>query len=90
MSEADSRTLKIQYMDGKVQAFEFPLQTESTKAGARLQELLNMDQLVLEVAGRLVVIPKHNVRLMELSPAPSRLPQFVIHNAKPVHKTTTK
>jgi hypothetical protein len=75
-------------MDGKVQAFEFPLQTESTKAGARLQELLNMDQLVIELADRLVVIPKNNVRFFELVPAPSRLPQFVIHNAKPVHKTT--
>jgi len=87
MSESESRTLKIQYVDGKVQAFEFPLQAESTKSGARLQELLDMDELVFALADRLVIIPKHNIRFMELVPAPSRLPQFVIQNAKPVHKT---
>ena len=87
MSEIASRTLKIQNIDGKVQAFEFPIQTESTKAGGLLQELLNMDQLVIALADRLVVIPKNNVRFFELVPAPSRVPQFVIQNAKPVHKT---
>lgn len=45
MSGAESHTLRIQHIDGRVQAFGFLAQAKSTKVGVRLQKLLDMDEI---------------------------------------------
>jgi hypothetical protein len=88
MEQTETREMKIHYMDGKVQRFEFPVQAEPTKAGARLAEMMQMHEIALQLKDRLLLIPTHNVRLIEISPASSHLPPFVIRNAKMLNKSS--
>ncbi len=86
MEQTDTREMKIHYMDGKVQRFSFPVQAEPTKAGARLSEMMKMHEIALQLEDRLLLIPTHNVRLIEVSPVDTHLPPFVIRNAKLLNK----
>ena len=77
------RTLIIRYTDGTEQIFTFPNQeADPFTLGERVQEMLNARHLLLEVEGRLVVIPYQNVKAIEISPPPEKLPPNVIRNVE--------
>jgi len=77
------RTLIIRYTDGTEQIFTFPNQeADPFTVGERVQETLNARHLLLEVEGRLVVIPYGNIKALEISPPPEKLPPNVIRNVE--------
>ena len=77
------RTLIIRYTDGTEQIFTFPNQAaDPFTLAERVQETLNARHLLLEVEGRLVVIPYENVKALEISPPPEKLPPNVIRSVE--------
>ena len=83
MVDGIARTLIIRYTDGTEQLFTFPNQAaDPFTLGERVQEVLSGRHLLLEVEGRLVVIPYENVKTMEISPPPEKLPPSVIRNVE--------
>jgi hypothetical protein len=48
----------------------------------RIEKALQAHDLVLELGGRLLVIPKHSIVSIELTPAPAKLPAVVIRHAR--------
>jgi hypothetical protein len=49
-----------------------------------LEKILANESLAVEVEGRLMIIPVNNIKTMEVSPAPDKLPAVVIRNARMV------
>ena len=79
----DKRGMIIHFMDGSKKLLEFPTQLAEGDAAAagKLKEALDSRHLVLEAEGALVLIPFENVKYIQVSPAPKKLPQGVIRGA---------
>lgn len=79
----EKRGLIIHFMDGSKKLLEFPQQVADTDvaAAAKLKEALEARHLVIEAEGALVVIPLANVKYLQLTPAPKKLPAGVIKGA---------
>ena len=89
MVDEAARTLIIRYMDGTEQLYIFPPQeSDPFTAGERIQEMLSARHLMLEVEGKLVIIPFQSVKTIEVSPPPDKLPAGVIRNVEFRHQST--
>lgn len=79
----EKRGLIIHFMDGSKKLLEFPQQVADSDvaAAAKLKEALEARHLVIEAEGALIVIPLANVKYLQLSPAPKKLPANVIRGA---------
>jgi hypothetical protein len=79
----ESRRMIIHFIDGSKKLLEFPQQVAEGDAAsaAKLKEVLESRHLTLEAEGALVVIPLENVKYIQVSPAPKKLPQGVIRGA---------
>lgn len=83
MVDEAARTLIVRYMDGTEQLYLFPGQdADPFTMAERIQEVLKARHLLLEVEGRLVIIPFQNVKAIEVSPPPEKLPPNVIRNVE--------
>ena len=45
---------------------------------------MSRQSFAIEVAGRLVIVPIQNIRTVEITPAPDRLPPTVVRGARMV------
>lgn len=76
----------IHFMDGTKITFAWPRQAgdEPTAMLTRVRKALEMDKLAVEVQGDLFVIPIRNVKYVQLTPAPAKLPAEVIKGGEVV------
>lgn len=81
MFEQNAGILTVHYTDGTEQRFEYARGKEDVNLAAVVEEALKSNQLVVELQDRMLVIPMQNVKTVEVSPPPSKLPRFVIRNA---------
>jgi hypothetical protein len=79
MSEA--RRMIIHFIDGSKKLLEFPAQAADAVSADKIKEVLESRHLALEAEGALVVIPLENVKYIQVSPAPKKLPSGVIRGA---------
>jgi hypothetical protein len=83
METPKSYSLTITYTDGSHEHFILPSQVEKTKLASLIEKLLSSSVLSLELEeGSLLVIPTVNIRSAELSPAPEKLPEVVLHHVQ--------
>lgn len=76
------RWLRIEYTDGTSETFSFPQQAKDDhEQMQRLREAMKADRIALEVDGLLHIIPMSAVKRLDFSPAPSKLPDFVVKGA---------
>jgi len=76
------RGMTIHYMDGTQLDLRFPKQVKSDDSvGVRLERLLDNNVLMLEVDGALMVVPFSSIKYLQVSPAPGKLPDYVIKGA---------
>ena len=79
----DEKRLSIFFIDGSDMVLQVPPQGGNPLLLAkRIQESLDANQFVAEVDGKLVMVPKSNVKYMELEPLPDELPETVIRGAR--------
>lgn len=74
--------MTIQYMDGTSQTFEWLPDEERSQAAnmvSNLQKNLQEDYILLEMGERLMIIPKFNIKTIEINAVPSKLPLSAIH-----------
>ena len=74
-------TLIVRLADGTALNFKFPDQADQIKLADHVQKLLASPNLTLELDGRLLIIPVHNIVSVEVSPSPSKLPANTIRGA---------
>jgi hypothetical protein len=73
----------ISFLDGTQLKLVWEKQKEAALRSASLiEKVLNSESFAVELEGRLVIVPIQNIRTMEVSPAPEKLPQMVVRGAR--------
>jgi hypothetical protein len=73
----------ISFLDGTQLKVVWEKQDEAALRSASLiEKVLNSESFAIELEGRLVIVPIQNIRTMEVSPAPEKLPQMVVRGAR--------
>ena len=76
-------TMIVRLIDGSVHRFRFtPADDDDVQMAVRIEKAFQAQDLVLELSGRLLVIPQHSIVSIELTPAPAKLPAVAIRNAQ--------
>jgi hypothetical protein len=83
MTKQDTGTMVIRFVDGTEEVLEFarPPQ-DDVNLVAHIQEGLNAQHLIVEADGKLLVYPFHNIKAIEVSPLPEKLPRFALKKAR--------
>ncbi len=73
----------IHFMDGSNIKLEWPAQAgeDPTTIVANVRKALEMDKVLAEVDGSLIIIPMQNVKYAVVTPAPQELPKGVLRKA---------
>lgn len=77
--------MKIQYIDGTSQTFEWLPNPEDDRAVnmvSNLQKSLNEEYILLEMGDKFMIIPKFNIKNIEINAVPPKLPPSAIHGAR--------
>ncbi len=84
MGDEVKAVLTVRYVDGSEEKFEFSRRADDLSSAGRIQEALSANQILLELEDRVLIIPFQNVRAVEISPAPSKLPGIALKNVRPI------
>jgi hypothetical protein len=83
MAERNMGILVIRFVDGTEERFEYArLPQDDVNLAARIEEALSGKHLLVEVEGKLIVYPFHNIKAIEVFPAPEKLPRIVMKKAR--------
>ena len=76
----------IFFMDGSKMSLKWPRQTdEATTISSKVKAALELDNLMVEVDGDILIIPMRNIKYIQITPAPLTLPVGVIRGAQVVY-----
>ena len=89
MNAASKRTLTIRFMDGTEEGFEYPPAEDQEKYkysfGALMKEALNANHLILEMEESVRIMPIQNIKSIEITPKPERVPEYAVKNVRIVY-----
>jgi hypothetical protein len=70
----------IFFMDKTKLTLRWPRQAgnDPIEIGSTIKKALESDRIMAEVDGRLLIIPVRNIKYIEISPAPPKLPKGVL------------
>ena len=79
-----SATLTFSFLDGTSMAASFPRQkdTDPLVVAANVKKAIDREKIVVEVDGKLLIIPMTSVKVITLDPMPDHLPANVIRGGK--------
>ena len=74
----------IYFMDKTKLTLRWPRQAgnDPIEIASTIKKALESDRIMAEVEGRLLIIPVRNVKYIEISPAPPKLPKGVLLGAE--------
>jgi len=76
-------TMIVRLTDGSNHRFQFSDEKgDEVTLASRIERALEAHDLVIELDGRLMIIPKSSILSMELSPTPVKVPAFTIRNGR--------
>lgn len=91
MNKNNKATLTIHFMDGTTESYEFePLDVDPLTYGGKLDKILARNQIVIQCADRMRMIPVQSIKSFEFTVKPlhlAKLPDFVFGNAQRVNRT---
>jgi hypothetical protein len=71
------------FTDGSKLDAEVDAQTQDpAKAVQNIRKAMDADKIMIEIEGQLFLIPLNNVKYMQISPSPDKLPDGVIKGAR--------
>ena len=71
----------VRYVDGNENRFAFKRAEDEASVVARIEEAVNAGVLMIELEDRLLAIPWHRIKSLEVRPTPPKLPRFAVRNA---------
>lgn len=78
--------LKIYFMDGTSTMFQYPRLSEDDPSNLSLMRrfIEENDRIVAQISGGVVIIPFQNVKYIQVTPGPAKLPDnmLVLKNAQ--------
>ena len=82
MSEEIIVLMKVKFIDGSEENYEFPRQVvDEAVIAQKIQDALGSKQLVIDLKSKVLIIPIHNILSIELTPPPLKLPPNAIKEA---------
>src|SRR5882724_1741654 len=85
MNKTIPSTVTIHFIDGMTQCFEFEApEIDPMTFASKLEKVLARNQIHIQLVDRVLVIPIQSIKCLEFTPLPSKLPEFVIRNARPI------
>ena len=82
MSGQNIGHMTISYTDGTVQRFEYYRAEDLVNLVGLIEDILNSNQLAIEADGTMLIIPMQNIKTIEVSPSPEKMPRYVIRNTR--------
>jgi hypothetical protein len=82
MNQGTKAFLKIRYVNGTEQKFEFTVQAEALNIATRIKDALSANQLILELDDRVLILPFQNIQSIELTPRPDKLPPIALKGVR--------
>lgn len=74
-----TRFVTIHFNNGKKQKFEFlPIADDVNTMASKLEKMMASGHIIMHCEDRLHIIPIASVESFEISPAPDKLPGFVV------------
>ena len=77
--------MKIEYIDGTNQTFEWHVHPENIQMAntvSQLQNSLHEEYVLLEMGDKFTIVPKYNIKTIEINPVPPKLPPGAILGAR--------
>jgi len=73
----------IHFMDGTKIVLKWPRQagSDSVTVAANVKKALEAERIMAEVGGSLLVIPVRNIKYIQVTPSPQKLPKEVLRGA---------
>ena len=82
MQKTNTGTLKIHYTDGSKMLVEYIREEEVSSIATRIEKAIESNEVLIELEDRLLVVPLNNLKYIEITPAPPKLPKFTIRHAR--------
>ena len=70
----------IRYVDGNENRIAFRRPEDASNVTARIEEILQSGVLILELEDRMMVVPFHHIKSLEVSPKPDKLPHYALRD----------
>tara|TARA_R110002073_G_scaffold25463_1_gene84427 strand:+ start:128 stop:385 length:258 start_codon:yes stop_codon:yes gene_type:complete len=80
MAKTKRVIMKVRYNDGTVDKFSFNRNEDDVNLTGRFQQAAESNFLVMELEDRLLAIPMHSIRSIQISPKPGKLAPTVMRN----------
>lgn len=80
-------SLTIRYINGSEQRFEINPEAgiaDQATLGSRIHKVFSSDPMIIELSDMVLMIPLHSIQNIEISPAPRKLPEGAILNARQI------
>ena len=74
--------MTVRLIDGSTHRFQFAEGGDAIQLASRIEKAFQAHDLVLELSDRLLVIPRHSILSIELTPAPAKFPAVAIRHAQ--------
>jgi hypothetical protein len=72
----------IRFVNGRVLKLSFETESDELHAMRRVNEALTAQHLVVELPDRALVIPVHNIQVLEILSPAKRLPSYALRGAQ--------
>lgn len=77
--------ITVTFNDGTVQTYGLTeRQVDGLQMASRVKAMMEASMVALELEDRLVMLPMANIRMIEVSPSPTKLPDTVIRQVMPL------
>jgi len=82
MNEATTAALTIRLVNGRLLKFTFERQEDYVAATERVEKTLASQHVIIEIEDRVLLIPVHNILMVEISPPGKNFPAHAVRNAR--------
>jgi hypothetical protein len=82
MEKTNTGILKLHYIDGTEQKFEYDRTEEVMTVWSRIQETMKLGQVIIELEDKVMIVPIQNLKTIEIFPKPEKLPNFAVRNGR--------
>ena len=80
MTDTRRAKLIIRYVNGQSNTLVFSQIVGAADAMKRIEEAMDAQCLVLELEDRAMLIPLHQIKSLEVFPAPEKLPKYTLRS----------
>lgn len=78
----NSANMVIHFTDGTKVTFRYPKLKDTSTLATKVKKALELDKIVVQTSGSLIVIPVSSIKYIQVSPPPDALPDGVFRDAE--------